>query len=382
MSLRNVMKGRGPGVALVEASPVHEGDELLTVEELKVVFHRGGVRTEAVRGLSLGLRSGHVLGVAGESGSGKTTAALAAMGLLPASTVVTGSIRFRGQELVGLSDKEKRAFRGREMAMIFQETGTALNPVMRVGDQLMTAARAHSSGTRSELRAQIESALDEVQLRDHDHVLRSYPDELSGGMCQRVVIAMALSCGSKVLLADEPTTALDVSVQHEIIGLIGELVRRENLAAMMISHDLGVLTEICDELLVMHMGEVVEVGPVDVVLSEPAHPYTKALLDCLPRLHGDKVVLPELAQYGEKVTSEGGCRFRQRCPIRADVCETHPDLMTVQDGNGMGAVHAARCWRSDVVLAADYGSPLGQADPASDSVTAEPEADRSAGAKR
>ena len=375
MSLRNLRGGGVPGGAPVEtspvpASPVQEGEEVLTVEGLRVVFRRGGVDTEAVRGLSLSLRPGRVLGVAGESGSGKTTAALAAMGLLPAGTLVTGSIKLRGQELVGLPDKQMRAFRGREMAMVFQEAGTALNPVVRVGDQLMTAARANKSGTRSALKAQIESALEEVQLRDHDHVMRSYPDELSGGMCQRVVIAMALSCGSKILLADEPTTALDVSVQHEIIELIGGLVRRDKLAVMMISHDLGVLAEICDELIVMHMGEEVEIGPVGAVLAEPAHPYTKALLDCLPQLHGEKVALPELPQYQETSTSDGGCRFRHRCPLRAEVCETHPDLMAVGDGNHEGTPHAARCWRSDLMLAAaDSGSGLGQSDPSDTSVT-------------
>jgi oligopeptide/dipeptide ABC transporter ATP-binding protein len=355
--MRKMLAGRGSRDAPSGESPVQEGAEALTIDGLRVVYRRGDRRTEAVRGLSLSLRSGRVLGVAGESGSGKSTAALAAMGLLPAGSEVTGSIRLRGQELVGLSHQQLRAFRGREMAMVFQETGTALNPVMRVGDQLMKAARAHTSGTRAELQGQIEAALDEVQLRDHHHVLRSYPDELSGGMCQRVVIAMALSCGSRILLADEPTTALDVSVQHEIIELIGGLVRRDNLAVMMISHDLGVLAEICDDLVVMHMGEVVETGPVDSVLSEPAHPYTKALLDCLPTLHGEKVMLPELAQYGESVTSPGGCRFRHRCPLRAEVCETHPDLMKVRDGNPEGAFHAARCWRSDVMLAADESEP-------------------------
>ena len=356
MPMRNFRKGGVSGAALAEAdstaaSPVQDDEEILTVEGLRVVFNRGGVRTEAVRGLSLSMRSGRVLGVAGESGSGKTTAALAAMGLLPTGTAVTGSIKLRGQELVGLPDRELRAFRGRQVAMVFQESGTALNPVMRVGDQLMKAARANKPGTRAELRAQIENALEEVQLRDHDHVMRSYPDELSGGMCQRVVIAMALSCGSKVLLADEPTTALDVSVQREIIELIGGLVQRDKLAVMMISHDLGVLAEICDELIVMHMGEVVEIGPIGDVLARPAHPYTKALLDCLPRLHGEKAALPELAQYGEKVTSAEGCRFRHRCPLRADVCETHPDLMAVDDGNRADTPHAARCWRSELLLA-------------------------------
>ena len=354
--MRNMLTGRGASDAPFDGSPVQEGEEALTIDGLRVVYRRAGRRTEAVRGLSLSLKAGRVLGVAGESGSGKSTAALAAMGLLPTGSEVTGSIRLRGQELVGLTHQQLRAFRGREMAMVFQETGTALNPVMRVGDQLMKAAKAHASGTRSELQGQIEAALDQVQLRDHHHVLRSYPDELSGGMCQRVVIAMALSCGSKILLADEPTTALDVSVQHEIIELIGGLVRRDNLAVMMISHDLGVLAEICDELVVMHRGEVVETGPVDAVLGTPAHPYTKALLDCLPTLHGKKVMLPELAQYGAPVTSTAGCRFRNRCPLRAEVCETHPDLMTVTDGNLDGSPHAARCWRSDLLLDTEVSS--------------------------
>lgn len=364
MALRNLIYRQGGDQPLVDVRPVQDNETLLTIEDLGVAFQRGAVRTEAVRGLSLSLKSGHVLGVAGESGSGKTTAGLAAIGLLPSSAQVSGSIRYRGQELVGLSHKEMRAFRGSEIAMIFQETGTALNPLMRVGDQLMKAVRAHRPGTRDQLRAQVESALDEVQLRDHARVMRSYPDELSGGMCQRVVIAMALSCGSKVLLADEPTTALDVSVQREITDLIGELVRREKLAAMMVSHDLGVLSEICDELVVMHMGEVVEIGPVEAVLGRPAHPYTKALLDCLPRLHGDKVVLPELRQYGERVTSAAGCRFRHRCPLRADVCETHPDLMPLDNGQHAQALHSARCWRSDVLLAGEESATEQlQADP-------------------
>jgi oligopeptide/dipeptide ABC transporter ATP-binding protein len=354
--MRNMLTGRGASGAAFDGSPVQEGAEALAIDDLRVAYRRGGRRTEAVRGLSLSLRSGRVLGVAGESGSGKSTAALAAMGLLPTGSEVTGSIKLRGRELVGLLDQQLRAFRGREVAMVFQETGTALNPVMRVGDQLMKAARANTPGTRAELQAKIEAALDEVQLRDHHHVLRSYPDELSGGMCQRVVIAMALSCGSKILLADEPTTALDVSVQHEIIELIGGLVRRDNLAVMMISHDLGVLAEICDDLVVMHMGEVVETGPVDAVLNEPGHPYTKALLDCLPTLHGSKVKLPELAQYGEPVSSGTGCRFRHRCPLRAEVCDTHPGLMTVHDSNREES-HAARCWRSDLLLEADDAEP-------------------------
>lgn len=320
---------------------------MLSVDGLEVEFRTGPVRMQALRGIGLRLQAGKVLGVAGESGSGKTTAALAAMGLLPRGTGVEGSIRYRGTELVGLSERELRRHRGRHLAMIFQETGTALNPVMRVGDQLMMAARTHSSGSKAEARKRVVAALADVRLVDAERVMSSYPHELSGGMCQRVIIAMALSCGSRVLFADEPTTALDVSVQEEILELVRGLVTRRHLAVMMISHDLAVLAEVCDDLAVMYQGEVVETGAVETVLRSPAHPYTQALLDCLPRLYGDQGELPELGASGHRAEAAGGCRFRSRCGWARDICEQAPDLAPV----AAGQERLARCWRSADMLA-------------------------------
>jgi ABC-type glutathione transport system ATPase component len=284
----------GPATERRRAADPEPGEELLVVEDLTVEFTSGPVRTHALRGVDLRLRAGSVLGVAGESGSGKTTAALAAIGLLPRGAEVTGSIRYRGTELLGLPERRLRGHRGRHLAMIFQETATALNPVIRVGDQLTMAARAHVPGGRAEVRRRVAAALADVRLDDPDRVMASYPHELSGGMCQRAIIAMALGCGSRVLFADEPTTALDVSVQREILELIRGLVDRRGLAVMLVSHDLAVLSEVCDDLAVMYRGRIVEAGPARDVLRTPTHPYTRALLDCLPTLHGTREELLEI----------------------------------------------------------------------------------------
>jgi oligopeptide/dipeptide ABC transporter ATP-binding protein len=319
------------------------GETLLTVRDLRVDFAaRGGVT--ALRGVSLALRAGKTLGIAGESGSGKTTAALAAMGLLPPKTRVTGSIQLGGRELVGLPEKELRRLRGRELAMIFQETSTALNPVLKIGEQLRMAARAHFRGSKAEIRARIVAALESVRLTDHARVLRSYPHELSGGMCQRILIAMALSCGSRVLLADEPTTALDVSVQEEILALLRSVVAERQLALLLISHDLAFLADLCDDLMVMYRGQIVEAGDARSVISNPGHPYTRALLDCIPTLHVRRATLPELRQY--EAPSDEGCGYRHRCAWRIETCLREPGL----DQAGPAPGRTARCWRSAEVI--------------------------------
>jgi len=287
-------------------SDVGPGEEVLSVQNLKVGFSTGRGRTQALRGVDLTLRTGQILGVAGESGSGKTTAALAAMGLLARGAEVGGSIRYRGTDLLALPEKGLRQYRGRHLAMIFQETASALNPVIRVGDQLMMAAKAHSVDGQTSVRERVAAALADVRLHDADRVMASYPHELSGGMCQRVIIAMALSCGSQVLFADEPTTALDVSVQQEILELIRGLVDRRGLAVMLISHDLAVLSEVCDGLVVMYRGRVVETGPARAVLQAPGHPYTQALLDCIPTMHGSHEDLREITPEQRLVIEAAG----------------------------------------------------------------------------
>lgn len=332
------------------SGPAHDDwmseGEILKIDGLSVEFRSGPVRTQAVRRLDVQLHAGEVVGVAGESGSGKTTLALAAMGLLPQGTLVEGSIAYRGTELLGLREKEFREYRGRHLSMIFQETAAALNPVMRVGDQLMMAVRAHVPGNKEEGHQRVVSALADVRLLDTERVMASYPHELSGGMCQRVIIAMALSCGARVLFADEPTTALDVSVQEEILDLIRSLVADRRLAVMLISHDLAVLAEVCDRLVVMYKGEVVETGGVTEVLGHPGHPYTQALLDCLPRLHGTQGSLPELPPVEVGALPDGGCRFRDRCSQRIDACDEEPTLEVVANAPG----RSARCWRSVTMM--------------------------------
>lgn len=342
------MRARRGGPARPKLAPV-SGEEVLTIRDLRVEFGSGPARTTALRGVNLALHAGKILGVAGESGSGKTTAALAAMGLLPRSADVQGSIRYRDAELLTLGERELRGFRGSHLAMIFQETSAALNPVIRVGDQLMMAARTHASGGKAEARERVLAALAEVRLSDAERVMASFPHELSGGMCQRVIIAMALSCGSRVLFADEPTTALDVSVQEEILELIRGLVARRQLAVLMISHDLAVLAEVCDELAVMYRGEIVESGPADAVLRQPAHPYTRALLDCLPTLHTRRESLPELSSTAADLEAATGCRFRYRCPFADEVCEQHPELEPLAEGGQ----RLVRCLRTATVLASD-----------------------------
>jgi peptide/nickel transport system ATP-binding protein len=320
----------------------------LSVRGLEVEFDvEGSARSIAVRGLDIGLSEGRVLGVAGESGSGKSSLALAIMGLLPRGSAVRGSIEYKGIELIGKPEAVLRKFRGSQIAMVSQETGGALNPTLRIGQQMRLVLRAHFSLDKAEISARSRKALEDVQMRDVERVLHSYPTELSGGMCQRVVIAMALACGSRVLLADEPTTALDVTVQGEIIRLLRDLVNDRGLALMMISHDLAVLNEICDDLVVMYRGEAVEKGPIGRVLGAPAHPYTRGLLSSIPRMSNRGGELPVLPAAGAGRGAPDGCAFADRCRWRIDRCDEKPPLVPVE---GSGAHRLARCHRAEEVL--------------------------------
>lgn len=264
-------------------SEASRDEPILSVRELEVDF--GGPQ-KAVVDVSLDLYPGEILGVAGQSGSGKSMTALAALGLTPSNASISGSIRFKGRELVGARESERAKVRGRGMTMIFQETVTALNPVVQIERQLELAVRANVDCTKAEARERIVQALHDVQLRDVGRVLESYPHELSGGMCQRVMIAMALVCGADVLFADEPTTALDVTVQREVMDIIRQVTDERRLAVMLISHDIGVLDEVSDRLAVMYRGRVVETGVATEVIAHPGHPYTQALIQSIPRIHG------------------------------------------------------------------------------------------------
>ncbi|WP_286931082.1 MULTISPECIES: ABC transporter ATP-binding protein [Aeromicrobium] len=269
-------------------------EPILSVRQLEVDF--GGPQ-KAVVDVSLDLFPGEILGVAGQSGSGKSLTALAALGLAPTNAHINGSIRFKGKELIGASESERAKVRGSGMTMIFQETVTALNPVVQIERQMELALRANVECSKAQARERIVEALNDVQLRDVERVLHSYPYELSGGMCQRVMIAMALVCGADILFADEPTTALDVTVQREVMDIIRKVTDERKLAVMLISHDIGVLDEVSDQLAVMYRGRVVETGPSSAVIADPGHPYTQALISSIPRIHGahnEFIEMPQL----------------------------------------------------------------------------------------
>jgi len=264
---------------------VTAGDALLTVRDLRTWFHTDQGVARAVDGVSFDVRSGETLGIVGESGCGKTVTSLSILGLLPTppARIHDGSsIRFDGRELVGLGERGMRALRGNEISMIFQEPMSSLNPVYTVGSQIAEALRLHRGLDRKGARTEVVRLLSEVGIAEPDRRVDEYPHQLSGGMRQRVMIAMALSCEPKLLIADEPTTALDVTIQAQILELLAALRRRHGMAVLLITHDLGVVAEVCDRVVVMYAGQVVETGTVHEIFADPRHPYTRGLLDSLP----------------------------------------------------------------------------------------------------
>jgi peptide/nickel transport system ATP-binding protein/oligopeptide transport system ATP-binding protein len=324
-------------------------EAVLSVRDLRVWFFTDQGVARAVDGVSFDVRAGETLGIVGESGCGKTVTSLAVLGLLPrppAKIMEGSSVRLRGEdgseELVGASEVRLRALRGNEISMIFQEPMSSLNPVYTVGDQIGEALRLHRGMDRGAAREAVVRLLDEVGIPDAARRVDEYPHQLSGGMRQRVMIAMAISCAPKLLIADEPTTALDVTIQAQILELLAELRRSHAMAVMLITHDLGVVAEVCDRVVVMYAGQVVETGSVEDIFARPAHPYTRGLLGSLPSLEA----------RGQRLTSipgtvpsplhwPDGCRFRARCSMAAPGCEVTQDLVAL-GGDG----RAARCWRA------------------------------------
>jgi oligopeptide/dipeptide ABC transporter ATP-binding protein len=294
---------------------------LLEVDALEVFLGPQGRETRVLRGLSFVLEAGQTLGIVGESGCGKSMTALALMGLLPSPSRVAGRVRFMDQDLVPMGEQERRALRGRHMAMVFQEPMTALNPVITVGWQIAEMLFIHGGLPREAALAAAVELLERVGIAEPQRRARAYPHELSGGMRQRVMIAMAMACRPELLIADEPTTALDVSVQAQILDLMLELQRDHGTALLFISHNFGVISEMADRVQVMYAGKVVEEGLTASVLLAPQHPYTAGLLQTLPDLGRRVSVLPvingqvpDLAQLGP------GCSFYPRCTRHAANC--------------------------------------------------------------
>ncbi|MGW1981094.1 ABC transporter ATP-binding protein [Streptomyces collinus] len=318
---------------------------LLEVRDLHVEFRtRDGV-AHAVNGVSYAVDAGETLAVLGESGSGKSVTAQAVMGILdtPPARVTGGEILFQGQDLLKLKEDERRGVRGARMAMIFQDVLSALNPVLSVGDQLGEMFTVHRGMSRKEARTRAVELMDRVRIPGAAQRVRDYPHQFSGGMRQRIMIAMAMALEPALIIADEPTTALDVTVQAQVMDLLAELQREYRMGLILITHDLGVVADVADRIAVMYAGRIVESAPVHDIYKAPAHPYTRGLLDSIPRLdqkgrelYAIKGLPPNLMHIPP------GCAFHPRCPLARDVCRTdEPPLHAVSEARGS----ACHFWR-------------------------------------
>ncbi|MEK4340199.1 ABC transporter ATP-binding protein [Brevibacillus sp. FSL L8-0710] len=315
---------------------------VLEIENLQTHFFTDRGQIPAVDGVTITVNKGEVLGIVGESGCGKSVTSLSVMKLVPnpPGKIVGGSIKFKGEDLVLASEKRMREIRGNEIAMIFQEPMTSLNPVYTIGDQIGEAIRLHMKVGKKEALGRAVEMLKRVGIPRAEGIVREYPHQLSGGMRQRVMIAMAMACNPELLIADEPTTALDVTIQAQILDLMRHVNKESGTAILLITHDLGVVAEMCHRVVVMYAGNVVEEGDVRTILKEPKHPYTIGLLNSLPKL---EVSQERLYSIPGNVPIPGsiqvGCRFSPRCEQADDKCRTQmPELKTV------GANHRARCW--------------------------------------
>jgi peptide/nickel transport system ATP-binding protein len=305
---------------------------LLEVEDLRTTFARQGGVLRAVDGVSFALEAGRTLGLVGESGSGKSVTGLSLMRLVPPpGRVEGGTVRLAGRDLTRLSEREMRAVRGAELAMVFQEPTTALNPVLTVGSQVAEAVTLHHPVGRRAAWARAVELLGEVGISDPARRARDYPHQLSGGMRQRVMIAIAISCAPRVLIADEPTTALDVTIQAGILDLLRTLRARHGMAVLLITHDLGVVAEHADEVAIMYAGRIVEQAATERVLREPIHPYTQALLRSMPVLGVRRRRLEAIpGQVPDLLRLPRGCAFRERCPRAADACAAAPPALVAR----------------------------------------------------
>jgi peptide/nickel transport system ATP-binding protein len=318
------------------------GEALVEIDSLSVDFATAAGSFHALRDVSLSVGTRKVVGIVGESGSGKSTLALALLGLLPQNTAgVSGRIALEGQDLLGLEPEQARRLRGTRIAMIFQDPMTALNPVFTLGTQLVDAQRnRHPKLGRAELWRRAAAMLARVGIADAETRLSAYPHQLSGGMRQRVMIAMALLCEPDVLIADEPTTALDVTIEAQIVRLIRELRSGFEGAIVFVSHSLGLVSEICDEVAVMYAGKIVERGAARDVFARPSHPYTQALLACEidPEDEPGGLLVTIKGRLPDLVNVPSGCIFADRCPSRFTRCSEEPPLLGVEPG------HDAACW--------------------------------------
>jgi peptide/nickel transport system ATP-binding protein len=327
--------------------------EVLNIDDLVVDFPTKEGVVHAVRGVNVELSSGEVLGIVGESGSGKSVTAMATMGLLPKNARIKGSVKFKDIEILGLKERRLMPIRGKGISMIFQDPMTSLNPVYSVGWQIAEAIRAHNDVSKEEATQRAISLLRTVGIPNPEERVSSYPHEFSGGMRQRVVIAIAMANDPDVILADEPTTALDVTVQAQVLEALRTALSETHAALLLITHDLGVVAGIADRVLVMYAGRCVELGSVDDIYYRPAMPYTIGLLGSLPRLdaEGDERLRPIPGAPPSMVGDRVGCPFAPRCPLRQPICDAEEPALRAVGGqkDGRGREHLAACHFADKV---------------------------------
>lgn len=332
-------------------------ENILTVKDLKTYFYTASGVAKAVDGVSFNIAKGETMGIVGESGSGKSVTSSSIIRLLPPRTgkIVGGSIEFEGKDVLALSKKELNDFRGKDIAVIFQDPMTSLDPVFKIGKQMTEMIMAHQDVTKDEAWKMAVEALNKVGIPEPEKRMNSYPYELSGGMCQRVIIAMAVCCKPKLIIADEPTTALDVTVQAQVLELLKELQRDMDTAILLITHNLGVVWEMCDKVMVMYAGNTVEFTDTKTLYSNPCHPYTWGLLDSMPKLSDEsKGELKTIPGTPPDLRLTGKCcNFYNRCPYVTEACtQSVPPLVEVEPG------HFVACHRQNLTNKLEKGEGL------------------------
>ncbi len=317
-------------------------EQVLNIQGLSIEFPGLMRNVQAVRGVDLTLNRGELVGLVGESGSGKSMTASACLGLVPSPGVVSGSVKVSGREVIGRTEKELAHLRGGEAAMIFQNPMKALNPFFTVGRQMRDVIRCHRPlNNGAAIQAAVEG-LRAVHMPDPEFAIDKYPHQMSGGQIQRVMIALALACEPKLLIADEPTTALDVTIQAQILALLRELASERGLTILFITHDLGVVATLCQRVAVMYAGRIVETADVETLYSDPRHPYTQKLLATVPRLGKPLDALPAiLGQVPDMANPPSGCAFHPRCEAASDICRSQdPDIRSPRKGSTVACHHA------------------------------------------
>jgi len=336
---------------------VNQGDSILSVRNLKTYFHTDVGVARAVDGVSFDIRPGETLALVGESGCGKSMTALSILRLVPSppGEIVEGQIFFQGQDLLQLTEKEMRRVRGNKISMIFQEPMTSLNPVFRIGSQIANTIRLHKDISKEEARKQTIGLLERVGIPTPGERVDDYPHQMSGGMRQRVMIAMALACDPDLLIADEPTTALDVTIQAQILDLLRSLQEEQQMAMLLITHDLGIVAENAEDVAIMYAGQIIEQAPMDRVFEDPKHPYTLGLFKSLPKLSAGRQHLESIpGTVPNSARFPSGCRFHPRCRYAMDVCPKRVPLL-----EPVGEEHRVACWLHDAAVMAEQGRPPG-----------------------